>query len=198
MDQLPVIWSATQCGFAGWQEMWGDPWLIGSIMVLAYAVTALLLLQRSKLLKGRERAVWTICGLIFLFQAVNTPFDLHSLIWTTGKCLAKAQGWYENRNQVQVFALSALMGMTALILLICIYLFRRNIWGNLLLLIGVIIAVGITGLEVISLHSLIDFYDRALGPFLVGDWIELGGIALVLLAVLFRSRKLRRPQNSTD
>lgn len=194
MEQLPVIWTAAQCGFHDWQEIWGDPWLSGTVMVLAYAITGLLLMRTARQLVGRERVLWTICSLVLIFQAFNTPLDMHAFVWTFGKCLAKAQGWYEARAQVQIIVFLSLVSLAAVLVLTCIFVFRRNILGNLVLLSGVTLALGMTAVKAIDLPGVGPVHQQTLGPFFVADWIELGGVALAFLALMLRRRRLARQE----
>ncbi|MEM9584110.1 MAG: hypothetical protein AAGA08_13445 [Pseudomonadota bacterium] len=197
MDQFAVIWSAAQCGFDGWNEIWGDPWLSGTLLVLGYGITGFLLLKTATRLNGRERVLWTLGGAIMVFQAFNTPLDLHAFVWTFGKCLAKAQGWYEIKRQVQSGVFIGLLSVAVILILSCAVLFRRNIVGNLVLIIGIAISTGFTGVKGISLHGLAEYYSRPLGPFFVADWIELGGICLAFLAVMGRRWKMRKQPANT-
>lgn len=192
MDQLSVIWTSAQCGFKDWQDLWGDPWFSGTVLFLSYALTGILLLRSASDLFGRERFLWGLCGVIFVFQAFNTPLDLHGFAWTFGKCVAKAQGWYDVRGPVQEFMLKGLLITVLVVLATSIYIFRRNVWRNGLLLTGVLISVGFTIVKGISLKSLAALYTETLGPFFIADWIELFGIFLTLIAVIHRKRRYRR------
>lgn len=185
---MSEVWGAAQCGFEGWQSIWGDPWFSGTVLVLSYAITGVLLLRAARGLHGRERLLWTLCGAAFVFQAANTPLDLHAFIWTFGKCLAHAQGWYKMRRQVQFGAAIAVVIVVLALLIIAAIAFRRNIGRNLHLLTGVGIALAFTVIKGISHHDLAAIYGRTLGPFHIADWIELFGISLALTAGLLRLR----------
>jgi len=174
------------------QGIWGDPLLSGSVLVLAYAITGVLALRTARGLEGRERALWVICGAVLVFQAFNTPLDLHAFVWTTGRCLAKLQGWYKARAQVQLNILIGVIATVGLVLALLGYLFRGKILANAKLVLGVAIAVGFTGVKGISIHGLAALYGRTLGPMKVADWIELSGIALAALAVFQRRRALAK------
>jgi hypothetical protein len=191
---MDKIWGAAQCGFKDWQTIWGDPWLSGTILVLSYAITGFLILRMARRLAGRERWLWMLCGAAFLFQAANTPLDLHAFIWTFGKCLAHAQGWYKMRHQVQAGAAIGVVVVAIVLLVVTTNAFRGKIWRNLQLLLGVGIALAFTVIKGISFHDLAAIYGRTLGPFHIADWVELFGIALALSAALMRLRASQVPR----
>jgi hypothetical protein len=189
MDEVMLIGDAFLCGIDDWMDIWGDPLLSGTIFMLSYAVTALLVFRAARNHEGRERWYWRICGFIFFFQVANTPLDLHALVWTTGRCLAHAQGWYENRREIQVLFLVGLALLLASILLLALFVFLRNMLGNALLTAGVSIVVGFTLVKGINYHGFEQFYGADAGPFHVADFIEYSGIAIALLAALLRLRR---------
>ncbi|MCP4766756.1 MAG: hypothetical protein GY875_10855 [Gammaproteobacteria bacterium] len=189
MSELSIIRDAFVCGIDDWREIWGDPLLSGAIFMISYGVTALLIFRAARGSTGRERGYWRMCGFLFIFQFLNTNLDLHALVWTTGRCLAHAQGWYENRREVQLFFLIGLALLVVLILLTVMTAFLRNIAGNILLTLGVAIALGFTLVKGINYHGVEQFYGRQLGPFRVADYIEYSGIVIALLATLMRLRQ---------
>ena len=190
MDEFMVIGDAFLCGFDAWMDIWGDPLLSGTIFMVSYGVTALLIFRASREAEARERRYWRFCGFLFLFQFLNTNLDLHALVWTTGRCLAHAQGWYETRREIQVSVLIGLALLVALILLIVLLVFFRNIFRNILLTLGVLIALGFTVVKGINYHGIEQFYGSQVGPFRVADFIEYSGITLAFLAAMIRFRQI--------
>lgn len=186
MDEIDKITGAVACGIQDWTALWGDPLVSGTVFMVAYLGAGLLILSGAGWLEGRARTLWRICGALFLFQVANTHLDLHALIFTVGRCLAHAQGWYQDRRQVQVIAVIVLAVVLALILIVTARYFWRSILGNLLLVLGVSIALGFTVLKGINLHGIEAYYAGQYGPFRGADLIELSGIALAALAALIR------------
>ena len=184
-----MIRDAFVCGIDDWWDIWGDPLLSGAIFMISYGVSALLIFRAARCSTGRERGYWRMCGFLFIFQFFNTNLDLHALIWTTGRCLAHTQGWYENRREVQLFFLIGLALFAALILLTVMIVFLRNITRNILLTLGVCIALGFTLVKGINYHGVEEFYGGLLGPFRVADYIEYSGIIIAFLATLMRLRQ---------
>lgn len=196
MEQVDTIMGAVACGVQHWTQFWGDPWVSGTIFMVAYFMAALLILREVGRAECRERTLWRICGALFLFQVVNTHLDAHALIYTVGRCLAHAQGWYEDRRQVQVFAVLSLAWVVLLILGVTAIWFFRAILGNLLLVMGVSVALGFTVVKGINLHGFEVYYGGTYGPFRGADLIELSGIALALLAALLRLAGRRQAAKS--
>lgn len=196
MDGLEVIGDAIVCGIDGWWDIWGDPLLSGTVFTVSYGVSALLMFRVSSRFETRERLYWRLCGGLFLVQLVNTNLDLHALIWTTGRCLAHAQGWYEHRKDVQILFLVGIAVVVALILLTVLVVFWQTIFRSLLLTVGVTIALGFTMAKGVNYHGLEQYYGRAVGPFQVADFIEYSGIVLTFLAMLIRMRQIRLEQAS--
>jgi hypothetical protein len=191
MSEIKVIADAFLCGIDAWMDIWGDPLVSGSIFMISYGVTAWLIFRAAREAAKRERWYWQICGALFAFQTLNTNLDLHALIWTTGRCLAHAQGWYEYRKEIQVAFLVGLAILVALILLIVFMVFLRDIFRNFLLTFGVSIAIGFTIVKGISYHDLAQFYGLQVGPFHVADYIEYSGIVLAFIAAIIRLRQIR-------
>jgi hypothetical protein len=192
MDDLGTIAGAVACGVRDWVAIWGDPLISGTTFMAAYLVAAVLILKGARRSAGRERTLWRICGALFLFQTVNTHLDAHALIFTVGRCLAHAQGWYENRRAVQVIAVIVLAAVLGLILLFTAIRFFRSILRSLLLVLGVSIALGFTVLKGINFHGLEALYSGQYGPFRGADLVELSGIAIAALAAMLRLA--RRPE----
>lgn len=193
--QLTTIWQSLRCGVDDWMGIWGDPWLSGSIFVCSYLITASLIFLAAQKKSGRERIYWRICGCLFIFQVLNTPLDLHALIWTSGRCLAHAQGWYENRQEIQYLFLAVMAILVSLFLALVVRIFCRSIFSNLLLTLGVLIAIGFTLIRGVSLHDAAHYYGHSIGPFRAADFIEFAGILLALCAAVVSLRQTRNPPN---
>ncbi len=157
-----------------------------------YAVTAALILRVALRMKGRERRLWQLCGVLFAFQMINVHLDLHAFPGTFGRCLAHAQGWYENRHEVQLAFLITVGIAALLILLLAIAVFHRNIAGNFLLISGVGIALGITAVKGINYHGAEQLYGGTFGAFRGADLIEVSGIILALTAAILRLSRSAR------
>lgn len=178
------------CGISDWNKIWGDPIVSGSVFMVSYGGTAFLVLRVARRLAGRERVLWSICGALFLFQVANTHLDLHAFVFTFGRCLAHAQGWYQDRREVQFLVLAAAAALALAMLLVLVLVFRKHISGNALLIAGVGTALGMTLTKGINYHNLERYYGGDFGFFRGADLIEYAGIVLALSAALLRRRAL--------
>ena len=193
MIEVEVIKSALVCGFDGWMEIWGDPIFTGTLFMLSYGLTGWMIFRAaSDMTDKRERYYWRLCGALFIFQLANTNLDLHALIWTTGRCLAHAQGWYDDRRDIQLWVLIGLAILIAIILLIVLKLFYRNILRNLLLTLGVSVALGFTIVKGINFHALQQIYGIQLGQLRIAEFIEYSGIVIAFVGA---SMRLRQPKS---
>ena len=191
MNKFGEIVEGVACGIEDWWAFAGDPLISGTVFMVSYGLVAWLILRNAARMLGRERQYWRLCGWLFVFQVANTHLDLHGLIYTTGRCLAHLQGWYDNRRDVQLLALIGLALVAVLAVLIVLDLFSRNIIGNVLLTAGIVIALGFTVMKGINFHGLEQYYGGAYGPFRGADLVELSGVAIAFVAAVFRA--LRRP-----
>jgi hypothetical protein len=192
MDNLWQDYSqALECGFTDWETIWGDPFITASVAMTLYFGAAIMALRNARLLTGRERWFWRICSFVLLFQVANTPLDMHAFVWTTGRCLAHIQGWYKERQSVQIMFLLIVAGIVACVILIALVVFYRNIMRNFLAVTGITIALGLTAVKGISLHQVNEVFKIDVGPFKVADLIENFGVILALIGGLLRWRSLQ-------
>ncbi|WP_135502500.1 hypothetical protein [Roseovarius aestuariivivens] len=183
------ILGALPCGFENWSKIWGDPLISGTVFMLFYGIAGLKAIAVAKQLHGRERTLWRVSALILFFQLINTHLDLHAFVVSYGRCLSKAQEWYEIRRQVQYTILVAAVAVMATLLVMALVYFRRSLASNLLLIAGLAICIGITVLKGINYHDLETIYAGKYGPFRGADMIELTGLAVILGAVFFKQRR---------
>lgn len=178
------------CGFEDWKTVFGDPWVSGTVFMLGYGVAAILMLRVARRETGREALFWRLSAWLFLFQVVNTHLDLHAFVVSYGRCLSRAQGWYGIRHDVLYLVLVWSLVALCLVLLVLLAVFFRSILRNLLLILGLVLALGTTFVKAVNYHDLEHLYAGTFGPFRAVDLIELSGVAIALLAGLLR---LRRP-----
>lgn len=91
------------CVAQGWTPRIGDPEATGWLTVLAYLLCAgLSFAAWRRLPRGRARGFWGAIAALTLFLAANKQLDLQTALTAMGRCLALAQGWYEQRRFVQL------------------------------------------------------------------------------------------------
>ena len=186
---------AFACGVEAWSGFWGDPLFSGTLMMVTYAVAALMALRAVRGprglqgLRGVERVVWALAAVLLVFQVANTPLDLHGLAWASGRCLAHIQGWYAERHAYQRELLILVALTTCALMAICILVLRRDLVSNGLLVLGLGLSLGMTIVKGINYHHLEALYALPLGPLRIPDVIELVGIACVLCAASIKVKR---------
>ena len=170
------------CVLQRWSPQIGDPGLTGWLTVLAYAACALLALAVWRRLKGqRGRVFWLVLSLLLAALAVNKQLDLQSAVTAAGKCLARAQGWYDQRRVMQVLFIGAVVA-AALVLLVSM---TASLWGrlryNLMAAIGLTLVLCFVLVRALSFHH----FDRLIGTtnFGVTNNFLFENAGLVLIAV---------------
>ncbi|MFL4468329.1 hypothetical protein ACERZ8_00015 [Tateyamaria armeniaca] len=179
----------------GWHL--GDPALIAGPLMVGYALLGWGLVRVARSAAGRERQLILLCAVLVGVQMINTPLDMHAFVWTFGRCLSHAQGWYEARRSVQVGALMLTVVFFALLFVVLLIYFRRHLISNLLIIAGVALSIGCALIVAISLHQLRGLTSGTWGPFRTDDLIEASGIALAGLGVALRLWSARRSEVPT-
>ena len=167
-----------------WSPGIGDPTVAGWLTVILYVVTSVScwILARDFGSVGIERGAWRSISVLFLFLGINKQLDLQTALTEAGRYLAHYQGWYEQRQLVQL-AFVALIAVMCLISAITLLIWVRDApISTWLALIGTTLVIGYVLVRAASFHHV----DRFIGRTILGfrwNWIlEMGGIALVLLA----------------
>src|SRR5262245_54647951 len=133
-----------------------------------------------------ERRAWRAISVLFLALGINKQLDLQTALTEAGRMLAHYQGWYEQRQFVQLVFI-ALVAMTCLIAAITLLLWVRNTpIPTKLALIGTTMVLGYVLIRAASFHHVDRFIGRKILG-LRGNWIlEMSGIVLVLIASRWR------------
>ena len=156
-----------------WSPGIGDPTVAGWLTVILYLVTSVgcWILARELGSADIERRTWRY---------------LQTALTEAGRYLAYYQGWYGQRQLVQLafIALIAVICLTsAITLLIWVRHAPISTW---LALIGTTLVIGYVLIRAASFHHI----DRFIGRTILGfrwNWIlEMGGISLVLFASQWR------------
>lgn len=183
------------CVFASWQPGIGDPTLLGWLTVMLYALAAGLAFRVAGLAafppetRRRERGFWIIVGILMMLLAVNKQLDLQSALTATGRCLAKMQGWYEDRRAVQKDFLFALAALSA-VFLVAILALLRGSWSRTgLAVIGLVFVCGFVMMRAVGFHH----FDKMLGVPVMGiranGILEWTGPILIAVSGLMLLRK---------
>lgn len=170
----------------GWRPGIGDPTFMGWFTVAAYFTVAYLCWRAYRVARPPSifdprsiTRIWLGLGLLFVALGVNKQLDLQSLFTQIGRSMARDEGWYARRREVQAIfiVLLALGGSSVIIWLF--WLTRNALRTYGLALIGAVFTVLFVIIRAASFHRV----DNMLGWSFVGlemNWIlELSGIACV-------------------
>lgn len=190
---------ALDCAAAQWVFRIGDAHPLGwtaTLGALCAALVAAAVARRGAFpaaSRGREAAFWVLLALVMALYALNKQLDLQTYVTATGRCMARAQGWYADRRGVQrdfVLALLAVTGLAGLLLFVWL---RGTLTRTGPALLGLVLLGGFVAVRAASIHHM----DVALRAeiFSIRLWRlwELGAIALVLVAALVALRRAPPP-----
>jgi hypothetical protein len=169
------------CVSRRWSPAIGDPNLAGWLTVLDYGLCAVLAgaVLRQAAQEGRERRFWLVlCGLM-LFFAVNKQLDLQSALTAAGRCVARAQGWYEDRRGFQRHFIEALLAATALCFALGLYLMRKNLRRNGLAILGLTIVAGFVATRAVGFHHFDALINKRFFDVRVNFIFENSGLILI-------------------
>ncbi len=136
----------------------------------------------------KERQIWAAIAILFLGLGINKQLDLQSALTEAGRVIAFEQGWYEQRQSVQL-AFIIFVAIVCISAVITLLIWTRHAplptWFALL---GTTVVIGFVLIRASSFHHI----DRFIGNTILGfrwNWIlEMGGISVVLLASQWRQR----------
>lgn len=184
----------TTCVFAQWSPEIGDPGITGWVTVAAYGIAA-----GASCVAGLRapqpvlRRFWWLLAVLLLGLMINKQLDLQSALTATGRCLAKAQGWYDQRKQVQMLFILGLTAASVLAVALCFWRMRRHlpsIWVALVGLFGLLCFVAI---RAAGFHHVDQAIGIAINNVAVNMALELGGSAAIASnAVWCAARSPRR------
>ena len=182
-----------------WSPRIGDPTLAGWVTVGAYAAAAVLCALCAS--RGHDdatdRRIWRVIAVLMLLLGVNKQLDLQSWFTQTGKDLALAQGWYDQRQWVQ---LSFIAGLVAAALLWQWWLYRvfRQRGAELRwAAVGLVFLAAFVVVRAGSFHHVDRALHLELGQLRLNAVLELGGIACIAVAAaaLLARSVLRQTQD---
>lgn len=192
-----TVWA---CVAGEWKPQIGDPNLTGWLTVISYLICfGLAAVVSARLFANRRRGgfFWVGITVLMLFLAFNKQLDLQSAMTSFGRCLSHAQGWWENRQTVQItFVLGLIMAMS--VIMACVLAtMRGRIQENLLALVGLGVLCTFVLVRAVGFHnmdSLIRVEVASLSLNFIFENIGLVMIALnaVMLIELTADAKGRR------
>jgi len=175
-----------------WSPGIGDPTIGGWVTVALYltaTVSCWITVQRLAD-DPKERRVWLLLSVLFLVLAINKQLDLQSALTEIGRILARRQHWYAQRQEVQIIVVVVLVTAAIVVLLTLLVWARRLPGPTLLALVGIAFVIGYVLIRAASFHHIDRFIGQTLLEFRWNWIIEMGGIAVVILASFWRRGRL--------
>jgi hypothetical protein len=165
---------------------------MGWFTVWAYGLTAVLAGWTAKR-TGADRViedgpkvktVWIAVTLLLAFLCVNKQLDLQSLVTDIGRALAKTQGWYGERREVQrLFVLGVLTAAGAFAAWFT-WRFRYFWLHHGLLVTGLFFLLTFIAVRAVSFHHVDQFLKTRFSGVKMNWVLELTGIFLVAAAAV--------------
>ncbi|MFV2038308.1 MAG: isopropylmalate isomerase [Paracoccaceae bacterium] len=171
-----------QCSFARWQPKVGDPSLVGWLTVAAYLVTMVLCVLVFRRLARRPMAVrlfWLTLSALMLFLAINKQLDLQSFATALARCIAKAQGWYDQRQSFQLAVIITIAISAGVGALGFLWLLRHHLKRNILALCGLALVLGFVVIRMAGFHQFDVIVNFPEAVFRLNRALELSGPALI-------------------
>lgn len=182
------------CAIDRWTSIWGDPILPATVMMTGYAVAAYFAWLVVRRETGRERMLWGLGMALMLFLFINTHLDLHVLPGAFGRCLAKAQGWWENRRTVQMIFILCVVAAMVLTLVFVVVFFFQNLLSNLLLTCGCLVSAGYLVIKGSGFHQTDHISNLTVGTIPVSVLSEVLGAVMISAGALLKLDDMKRAE----
>ncbi len=180
------------CIFTSWSPQIGDPTAIGWLTVVAYILAATLSVLVFRRQSGRQRVFWLGLAMVLLAMAINKQLDLQSALTAAGRCLAQAQGWYEDRQSVQIAFIISVAVICLFLSIALAWTLRRDLGRIWIAVVGVTILLAFVVMRAAGFHHFDSFIGYEIASVQMNWVMELGGILLIALnAVLILTRRGR-------
>ena len=176
-----------------WSPKIGDPTVLAWFTVAAYTLCAFLglaVVMRHKTTK-RGLAFWLLLTVLMAFLAVNKELDLQSALTATGRCIAKAQGWYSDRRTFQRSFIFGLIASICVLLAMAVYVLRSEMRRSGIALLGLAFVCGFVAVRAVGFHHVDLLIKQSYFGIRMNGLLELTGLALIAVnaAVLLWGRR---------
>lgn len=175
-----------------WRLGIGDPTFMGWLITAAYLITSVFCgvcawrtdrispINRS----GHHRLFWWSLAVIMLIMGINKQLDLQCLFIAVIKKMALAQGWYSQRQTLQVWFI-ACIAIFGLVLLTWLGWKLKRLWRQYgLALFGILLLITFVIIRAVPLSHVTKFPDWQPAIGLINSILEISGIVLVGISAL--------------
>ena len=187
-----------------WSPGIGDPTVGGWLTVILYVLASVSCWRAARKVGARdintlqERRGWQFISVLFLALGINKQLDLQSALTEAGRVVANIQGWYAQRALVQLAFIVVVAIICTIAGIALVIWARRARLPARLALVGTIFVLCFVLIRAASFHHV----DRFISTEFLGlrwNWIlEMGGIALVLIASEWQQHQLGAPIRLTE
>jgi hypothetical protein len=172
-----------------WRPGIGDPTIGGWVTVVFYFLAVLSTWRTANFISAStERWLWILTALMFVVLGINKQLDLQTAFTEIGRIFAVDQGWYNQREIVQLWFIVAVAVVCLLIAIGLLVLARDALFPSWVALLGMVVVLMFVLIRAASFHHI----DRFIGERVLGlkwNWIiEMGGISIVLFGSEWRRR----------
>lgn len=170
------------CVSESWRPGIGDPHVMGWVTVACYLGTAwlsVMVLRRGPRLARRVAVFWAALVAILLFLAVNKQLDLQTAMTAAGRCIAIAEGWYDDRRRVQVAVILGICVMGLALLALGFAALRRDIRRNALAVAGLALVVTFVLVRAVGFHDVDALIGLSVANIRLNWLLELSGLVLI-------------------
>jgi len=173
-----------------WTPGIGDPTIGGWLTLVLYFLAVLSTWKTGSSIWGRrEVSLWRAITLLFVALGINKQLDLQTALTELGRVIAFNQGWYEQRQTVQVWFIVGVAVMCLILAVLLLLLAYDAPFPTWVALLGVVVVLAFVLIRAASFHHI----DRFIGERILGlkwNWVlEMGGISIVLLGSEWRRRR---------
>ena len=178
-----------------WSSGIGDPTIGGWLTVALYFLAVWSTWKTANFVNpSKEANLWRAISILFAGLGINKQLDLQTALTELGRVVATEQGWYGERQTVQVWFIVGVALTCTSIGYVLLIGARKSPVPTWLALIGMMTVLAFVLIRAASFHHIDRFIgDRVLG--LRWNWVvEMSGIAMVIFASEWR--RLDHPATS--
>ena len=183
------------CTLESWTPAIGDPTIWGWATVVVYALCSILaVFVAIRMRPGRRQLFWILMAFLMAFFAVNKELDLQSALTAAGRCLAKLQGWYDERHIVQRRFIFLLLVTATIGFSIGLYQMRRHFRTHGVAIVGLATVAFFVAVRAVGFHDVDKLINDNVADIRFNFLFEVSGLILIasnaiyLLVVYARRR----------
>ncbi len=180
------------CIARDWTPTIGDPEITGWLTVISYVmclVLAVMVLRRRP--ARAARGLWLVIAVLMAFLALNKQLDLQTAMTATGRCLARAQGWYDRREIVQLAFIAGLLLGVVMAWGWATRSLRGQMRGNRLALAGLAVLCGFVLVRAVGFGHVDSLISMNFAKIKFNFWFENSGLLLIAINALILLRRGR-------